>query len=140
MKFAKKNIKPKNDDNLLPLVNIIFLLLIFFMIAGVVQKQKELYEVELGTAVIENYIDSDDKTIFIRKDGTIVFDGKGISDNELKTYLKEIEDKEKLDSISGLVLKVVISSLIFQIFGTLIFLFLFNINFDNNFRDNLTSL
>ena len=96
MKFAKKNIKPKNDDNLLPLVNIIFLLLIFFMIAGVVQKQKELYEVELGTAVIENYIDSDDKTIFIRKDGTIVFDGKEISDNELKTYLKEIEEKEKL--------------------------------------------
>ena len=96
MKFAKKKIKPKNDDNLLPLVNIIFLLLIFFMIAGVVQKQKELYEVELGTAVIENYIDSDDKTIFIRKDGTIVFDGKGISDNELKTYLKEIEEKEKL--------------------------------------------
>ena len=96
MKFAKKNIRPKNDDKLLPLVNIIFLLLIFFMIAGVVQKQKELYEVELGTAVIENYIDSDDKTIFIRKDGTIVFDGRGISDNELKTYLKEIEDKEKL--------------------------------------------
>ena len=96
MKFTKKNIKPKNDDNLLPLVNIIFLLLIFFMIAGVVQKQKELYEVELGTAVIENYIDSDDKTIFIRKDGTIVFDGKGISDNELKSYLKEIEEKEKL--------------------------------------------
>ena len=96
MKFAEKNIKTKNDDNLLPLVNIIFLLLIFFMIAGVVQKQKELYEVELGTAVIENYIDADDKTIFIRKDGTIVFDGKGISDNELKTYLKEIEEKEKL--------------------------------------------
>ena len=96
MKFAKKNIKPKNDDNLLPLVNIIFLLLIFFMIAGVIQKQKELYEVELGTAAIESYIDSDDKTIFIRKDGTIVFDGKGISDNELKSYLKEIEEKEKL--------------------------------------------
>ena len=96
MKFTKKNIKPKNDDNLLPLVNIIFLLLIFFMIAGVVQKQKELYEVELGTAVIENYIDADDNTIFIRKDGTIVFGGKRISDNELKTYLKEVEEKEKL--------------------------------------------
>ena len=33
--------------------------------------------------------------------------------------------EEKLDSISGLVLKVVISSLIFQIIGTLIFLILF---------------
>ena len=96
MKFTKKNIKPKNDDNLLPLVNIIFLLLIFFMIAGVVQKQKELYEVELGTAVIENYVDSNDRTIFIRKDGTIVFNGKGVSDNELKSYLRKIEDKEKL--------------------------------------------
>jgi len=96
MKFTKKNIKPKNDDNLLPLVNIIFLLLIFFMIAGVIQKQKELYEVELGTAVIENYIDSNDRTIFIRKDGTIVFNGKGVSDNELKSYLRKIEEKEKL--------------------------------------------
>ena len=96
MKFTKKNIKPKNDDNLLPLVNIIFLLLIFFMIAGVIQKQKELYEVELGTAVIENYVDSNDRTIFIRKDGTIVFNGKGVSDNELKSYLRKIEDKEKL--------------------------------------------
>ena len=45
--------------------------------------------------------------------------------------------EEKLDSISGLVLKVVISSLIFQIIGTLIFLILFNVNFDNNFTDNL---
>ncbi len=96
MKFTKKNIKQTNDDNLLPLVNIIFLLLIFFMIAGVIQKQKELYEVELGTAVIENYTDSDDKTIFIRKDGTIIFDGKGISDNELKAHLKKIKEKEKL--------------------------------------------
>jgi len=96
MKFTKKNIKPKNDDNLLPLVNIIFLLLIFFMIAGVIQKQKELYEVELGTAVIENYVDSNDRTIFIRKDGTIVFNGKGVSDNELKSYLRKIEEKEKL--------------------------------------------
>ena len=39
MKFAKKNMKPKNDDNLLPLVNIIFLLLIF-MIAELVQNKK----------------------------------------------------------------------------------------------------
>ena len=45
--------------------------------------------------------------------------------------------EEKLDSISGLVLKVVISSLFFQIIGAAIFFILFNINFDNNLRDNL---
>ena len=45
--------------------------------------------------------------------------------------------EEKLDSVSGLVLKVVISSLFFQILGALIFFILFNLNFDYDFKDNL---
>lgn len=92
----RKTSKINSDDNLLPLVNIIFLLLIFFMIAGVIQKQKEMYDVELGTAIIENYSESDSKTIFIRKDGNIIYDGEEITGKELKSYLKNINENEKL--------------------------------------------
>tara|TARA_S200000501_G_scaffold355014_1_gene376256 strand:+ start:238 stop:1686 length:1449 start_codon:yes stop_codon:yes gene_type:complete len=45
--------------------------------------------------------------------------------------------EEKLDSVRGLVLKVVISSLFFQILGAVIFFILFNLNFDSNLKDNL---
>tara|TARA_Y100000816_G_C25635465_1_gene338521 strand:- start:133 stop:441 length:309 start_codon:yes stop_codon:yes gene_type:complete len=66
------------------------------MIAGVIQKQKEMYDVELGTAIIENYSESDSKTIFIRKDGNIIYDGEEITGKELKSYLKNINENEKL--------------------------------------------
>ena len=39
MKLANKIKREYDDDSLLPLVNIIFLLLIFFMIAGVIEKR-----------------------------------------------------------------------------------------------------
>ena len=45
--------------------------------------------------------------------------------------------EDKLDSVRGLVLKVVISSLFFQILVTIIFFMLFNLNFDNSLKDNL---
>ena len=38
MKLKTKNRRDYEDDGLLPLVNIIFLLLIFFMIVGVIEK------------------------------------------------------------------------------------------------------
>ena len=38
MKLKTKSKKDYEDDGLLPLVNIIFLLLIFFMIVGVIEK------------------------------------------------------------------------------------------------------
>ncbi len=39
MKLIAKKKREYDDDSLLPLVNIIFLLLIFFMIAGVIEKR-----------------------------------------------------------------------------------------------------
>ena len=52
MKIKIKRNKTNNEDNLLPLVNIIFLLLIFFMLAGVIAKQKEMHDINLASAVI----------------------------------------------------------------------------------------
>ena len=78
MKLRSQNSINKNENNLLPLVNIIFLLLIFFMIAGVIQKQKELYDVDLGTATIDNYVEREINTLFIDNDGSLVFNDNNI--------------------------------------------------------------
>ena len=43
------------DSNLLPLVNIIFLLLIFFLIAGVIEKRRDLFDIELPQATLEQF-------------------------------------------------------------------------------------
>ena len=82
----KKQIE-KNEDNLLPLVNIIFLLLIFFMLAGVIVKQKELHNVDLASATIEEYIEKDKNTLFINADGSLTLNDESIGKSLLKEKL-----------------------------------------------------
>ena len=82
----KKQIE-KNEDNLLPLVNIIFLLLIFFMLAGVIVKQKELHNVDLASATIEEYIEKDKNTLFINADGALILNDQPIGESLLKEKL-----------------------------------------------------
>ena len=77
----------KNEDNLLPLVNIIFLLLIFFMLAGVIVKQKELHNVNLASATIEEYIEKDKNTLFINADGSLTLNDESIGKSLLKEKL-----------------------------------------------------
>tara|TARA_Y100000741_G_C18218447_1_gene544786 strand:- start:460 stop:852 length:393 start_codon:yes stop_codon:yes gene_type:complete len=93
MKFKIRKKTMSNDDNLLPLVNIIFLLLIFFMLAGVIAKQKELYDVDLATAVIDEYADEETSIIFIKSDSTIIFNDTAITSQSLDDELKTFKDK-----------------------------------------------
>ena len=93
MKIKIKRNKNNNEDNLLPLVNIIFLLLIFFMLAGVIAKQKEMYDIDLASAVIEEYIEQDKNILFINSVGEIVFNDIPIAFSELDDKLKSIKDK-----------------------------------------------
>ena len=87
MRIKIKNQIIKNEDNLLPLVNIIFLLLIFFMLAGVIAKQKELHNVNLASATIEEYIEKDKNTLFINADGTLTLNDQSIRESLLKEKL-----------------------------------------------------
>lgn len=101
MKF--KNLKPvaTNDDNLLPLVNIIFLLLIFFMLAGVIAKQKDLYDVDLASATIEDYVEQNKNVLFISKDGLLILNDVKIDKADLKNKLVQIKDKNILIAADG---------------------------------------
>ena len=87
MKIKIKQQIIKNEDNLLPLVNIIFLLLIFFMLAGVIVKQKELHNVNLASATIEEYIEKDKNTLFINADGALTLNDQPIGESLLKEKL-----------------------------------------------------
>ena len=96
MKLKNKKNSDHNENNMLPLVNIIFLLLIFFMIAGVIQKQKELYEVDLGKATIDKYVEKKINTIFINDDGSLIFNDKPLAFANLNTVIASINDKSEL--------------------------------------------
>tara|TARA_B100001059_G_C17504381_1_gene412650 strand:+ start:20 stop:412 length:393 start_codon:yes stop_codon:yes gene_type:complete len=93
MKLKNKINKTYNDDNLLPLVNIIFLLLIFFMLAGVIAKQKEMYDIDLASAVIDEYVEKDKHILFIKSNGQVIFNDEAITIKTLDEKLKLIDDK-----------------------------------------------
>jgi biopolymer transport protein ExbD len=93
MKLKNKIIKTYNDDNLLPLVNIIFLLLIFFMLAGVIAKQKEMYDIDLASAVIDEYVEKDKHILFIKANGEVIFNDEAITIKTLDEKLKLVDDK-----------------------------------------------
>tara|TARA_B100001113_G_scaffold167698_1_gene137217 strand:- start:945 stop:1346 length:402 start_codon:yes stop_codon:yes gene_type:complete len=96
MKLPLNSNKKINDNNLLPLVNIIFLLLIFFMIAGVIQKQKELYNVDLGKATIDNYTEREINTLFINKDGSIILNDEDVSFSVFEKTISQLNKKSEL--------------------------------------------
>ena len=101
MKIKIKNKIIGNEDNLLPLVNIIFLLLIFFMLAGVIAKQKELHNVNLGSATIEEYIEKDKNTLFINADGSLTLNDQSIDKSLLKEKLMLLKTENILIAADG---------------------------------------
>ena len=77
----KKKIKP---INLIPLINIIFLMLIFFMLAGTITKI-DPYKINVPESIIKNDPKTPFLTIVIKKDGEINIDSK----NKKKEYTKK---------------------------------------------------
>ena len=101
MKIKIKQQIIKNEDNLLPLVNIIFLLLIFFMLAGVIVKQKELHNVDLASATIEEYIEKDKNTLFINADRSLTLNNQSITESLLKEKLMLLKTDNILIAADG---------------------------------------
>ncbi|MBT3697470.1 MAG: hypothetical protein HOG46_03320 [Gammaproteobacteria bacterium] len=97
---AKKKIL-NNEDNLLPLVNIIFLLLIFFMLAGVIAKQKELHNVNLASATIEEYNEDNKNTLFINVDGSLTLNDQPITESTLQAQLVSLKTEDIIIAADG---------------------------------------
>lgn len=85
-----KTIKKReyDDDGLLPLVNIIFLLLIFFMIAGVIEKRITKDNIELPTADLKRYENKEITKIFINENNMFYINSEITNINEIPSYLR----------------------------------------------------
>ena len=73
------------------------------MLAGVIAKQKEMYDVDLASAVIDDYIEKDKHILFIKSNGEIIFNDEAITIKTLDEKLKSIDDKNIIIAADKLV-------------------------------------
>ena len=96
MKIRSKQKREYDDDGLLPLVNIIFLLLIFFMIAGVIEKRFLKDDIEPPIVKLTKFENKDITKIFIDKNNTITLEDKITS---IENMTKDIDNKKNKDFV-----------------------------------------
>jgi len=88
MKLNTKKKREYDDDGLLPLVNIIFLLLIFFMIAGVIEKRIVKDDIELPAADLNRFENKEVTKIFVNKKNIFFINNEVADINKIDSYIK----------------------------------------------------
>ena len=101
MILETKNKKKKDlseSINLIPMINLVFLLLIFFLLTGVIQKQ-ENKEIErpYSMFVVKKEMEKDAFILSVLSDGSIYFNERKLSLEEFRGILKKTDLKIKLD-------------------------------------------
>tara|TARA_B100001059_G_scaffold59971_1_gene55465 strand:- start:270 stop:668 length:399 start_codon:yes stop_codon:yes gene_type:complete len=95
MKLITKKKGEYDDDSLLPLVNIIFLLLIFFMIAGVIEKRITKDDIELPSADLERFENKEITKIFINENNIFFVNSEIMDINKIPSYI----EANKMDEV-----------------------------------------
>ena len=90
MKLKNKQKREYEDDGLLPLVNIIFLLLIFFMIVGVIEKNIIRDNVQLPKVELDKFENKDITKIFYDADKNIFINDEIIDINDIGKKIKAL--------------------------------------------------
>tara|TARA_B100000925_G_scaffold279781_1_gene249890 strand:- start:4570 stop:4968 length:399 start_codon:yes stop_codon:yes gene_type:complete len=94
MKLKNRKKREYDDDGLLPLVNIIFLLLIFFMIAGVIEKRILKNDIEPPEVKLSKFENKNITKIFIDKNNVITANDKIINVDSVNTLFDSDKNKE----------------------------------------------
>ena len=94
MKLKIKVKREYDDDGLLPLVNIIFLLLIFFMIVGVIEKNIIKENLQLPRVSLERFENKEVTKIFLDAENKLFINDKNIDISQLKTEIKTLGFKD----------------------------------------------
>ena len=91
MKLKNKQKREYEDDGLLPLVNIIFLLLIFFMIVGVIEKNIVRDNMQLPKVELDKFENKDITKIFYDADKNIFINDEIIGINDIGKKIKSLK-------------------------------------------------
>ena len=91
MKLKNKEKREYGDDGLLPLVNIIFLLLIFFMIVGVIEKNIVRDNMQLPKVELDKFENKDITKIFYDADKNVFINDEIISINDIGQKVKSLK-------------------------------------------------
>ena len=91
MKLKNKEKREYEDDGLLPLVNIIFLLLIFFMIVGVIEKNIIRDNVQLPKVELDKFENKDITKIFYDADKNIFINDEIINIGDIGKKIKALK-------------------------------------------------
>ena len=94
MKLKNRKKREYDDDGLLPLVNIIFLLLIFFMIAGVIEKRILKNDIEPPEVKLSKFENKEITKLFIDKNNIITANDKIINIDSVSTLFDSDKNKE----------------------------------------------
>ena len=95
--FYKKTNKNRLP-NLVPLINIVFLLLIFFMLSGTLAKT-DLFEVSPPESNTSSSAEAPELVILISDDSKIALDNQSININDLETILANILETTNIEEI-----------------------------------------
>ena len=94
MRLRNKSKRDYEDDGLLPLVNIIFLLLIFFMIVGVIEKNILKDNLELPKVTLDKFENKDVAKIFYDENKNIYLNDTPINIKDLGQIIATSEIKD----------------------------------------------
>ncbi|WP_142850115.1 biopolymer transporter ExbD [Telmatospirillum sp. J64-1] len=92
MEFRKTE-EREQPENVLPLINVVFLLLIFFMIAGVLEKA-DLFDVEPPVMASGTEAEAGEGLLLIAADGRLAFEGNEITADSLDKAVAAFRARE----------------------------------------------
>lgn len=85
--------QPRDMENILPLINVIFLLLVFFILSGVFVTP-ELFEVQPPESASEVEVESEPVLVLLNKDGTLAHGEKIITTQEFRQLLTQMKSDD----------------------------------------------
>jgi biopolymer transport protein ExbD len=98
--------KDHSDNNLIPMINVVFLLLIFFMLAGTIRASDPIKLKPLESTHIQSQLTTP-AILFMSDDGSMFFAGKAITLARLPLVLNSFRSDSALPIVTqGLTIKV----------------------------------